>query len=61
MASCWRVSTVKLPEICAVPPWIGSLMLGAESTSPSRMMANGLLTFSVVSMAKRAPPCGVEA
>ena len=47
MASWLAVSTVKLPEICALPPRIGSLMLGADSTLPSRMIANGLLTFSV--------------
>src|SRR3982750_4665088 len=37
--------TVKLPLICALPPRIGSLMFGADSTLSSRMMGNGLPTF----------------
>ena len=52
MASSLAVWTVKLPEICALPPRIGSLMLGAERTTLSRMMANGLPTFSWVTRAK---------
>ena len=57
MARLLALSDVKLPEICARPPRIGSLILGAESTSPSRMMAKGLPTFSRVSLANLAPPC----
>ena len=55
-ASSFAVSTVKLPEMVAVPPMIGSLMFGADSTLLSRMMANGLPTFSVVVRAKRFAP-----
>jgi hypothetical protein len=58
IASWLALSTVKLPEICAVPPMIGSLMLGAEMTSPSRMIANGLPTFSLVSRANARRPAG---
>ena len=61
MARSLALSTVKLPEICAEPPRIGSLMLGAESTTSSRMIANGLPTFSWVTRAKRRAPCAVEA
>ena len=56
MASWLALSTVKLPEIWALPPRIGSLMFGAEITLPSRMIANGLPTFSLVSLANLAPP-----
>ena len=48
---------VKLPEIWAEPPRIGSLMLGAERTWSSRTMAKGLLTFAWVTAPKRWPPC----
>ena len=58
IARALAVSTVKLPEICATPPSIGWRMLGAEITWPSRMMANGLPTFSRVRMPKRRPPAG---
>ena len=34
-------SSVKSPEITAVPPAIGSLKTGADRISPSRMMASG--------------------
>src|SRR5665811_1454242 len=48
--------TVKLPEICPEPPRIGSRMTGAEITSLSRMIANGLPTLSCVTCANfRAP------
>jgi hypothetical protein len=56
IASWLALSTVKLPEICADPPRIGSLMRGAERTLPSRMIAKGLPTFSWVVRAKRRPP-----
>ena len=50
------LSTVKLPEICPEPPRIGSRMTGAEITSLSRMIANGLPTLSCVTCANfRAP------
>ena len=55
-ASWLALSTVKLPLICACPPRIGSLMLGADSTLLSRMMANGLPTFSCVTRPKRRAP-----
>ena len=50
IASWLALSTVKLPVICALPPRIGSLMFGAESTLSSRMIANGLPTFSCVTV-----------
>ena len=56
MASWSAVSTVKLPDICACPPRIGSLMFGAEMTTLSRMIANGLPTFCWVTRAKRWLP-----
>ena len=56
MASWLAVSTVKLPLICAWPPRIGSLMFGADRTLSSRMIANGLLTFSWVTRPKRRAP-----
>ena len=56
MASSLALSTVKLPLIWAVPPRIGSSMFGAERTTLSRMIANGLPTFSCVTRAKRRPP-----
>ena len=56
IASSFADSTVKLPKIDARPPRIGWLMLGAEMTWLSRMMANGLPTFSCVTRAKRRPP-----
>ena len=40
----------------ALPPRIGSLMFGAEMTTLSRMIANGLPTFSWVTRAKRWLP-----
>ena len=48
--------TVKLPLICARPPRIGSLMFGADRTLSSRMIANGLPTFSCVTRPKRRAP-----
>jgi hypothetical protein len=51
MASWLALSVVNRPEMTALPPRIGSLMLGADRTLPSRMMAKGLLTFCVVSLA----------
>ena len=56
MASSLAVSTVKPPLICAVPPRIGSLILGADSTLLSRMMAKGLPVLSVVARPKRRAP-----
>ncbi len=48
--------TVKLPLICARPPRMGSLMLGADKTLSSRMIANGFPTFSCVVRPKRRAP-----
>ena len=48
--------TVKLPEIWPEPPRIGSRITGAEITSLSSTMANGLPTFSCVTWAKRRAP-----
>ena len=52
----WRLSTVKLPEICPEPPRIGSRITGAEITSLSSTIANGRPTFSCVTCAKRRAP-----
>src|SRR3546814_16542361 len=35
IASALALATLKLPEICALPPRIGSLIDGADSTLPS--------------------------
>jgi len=51
------LSTVKFPEICAEPPRIGSLMFGADKTTPSRIIANGLPVFSCVTRANLRLPC----
>ncbi len=56
MASWVALSTVKLPLICAEPPRIGSLILGAESTLPSRIMAKGLPTLACVTRANLLAP-----
>ena len=59
-ASWLALSTVKLPLICARPPRIGSLMFGADSTLSSRMIANGLPTFSCVTRPKRRAPAALK-
>ena len=56
IARSLALCTVKLPEICPEPPRIGSRITGAEITSLSSTMANGLPTFSCVTCANlRAP------
>ena len=56
MARSLALCTVKLPEICPEPPRIGSRITGAEITSLSSTMANGLPTFCCVTSANlRAP------
>src|SRR3546814_6321043 len=45
MASALALATEKLPEICALPPRIGSLIDGADSTCPSSTIAKRLPTF----------------
>src|SRR3546814_18428431 len=50
------LATVKLPEICDEPQRIGSLMLGAERTTPLRMIANDRLKFYIVHRATLRPP-----
>lgn len=47
---------VKLPEICPVPPRIGSRICGAEITWLSRTMANSLPTFCAVAWPNRVAP-----
>ena len=47
-----------VPCRSACPAQIGSLILGADNTSSSRMIAKGRFTFSVVKTQKREPPCG---
>ena len=54
------LSTVKLPVISPDPPRIGDWIVGWDNTLLSRMMANGLPTFSCVARPKRLRPGGVE-
>ena len=61
MARSLALCTVKLPEICPEPPRIGSRITGAEITSLSSTMANGLPTFSCVTCGEFARAAGVEA
>ena len=61
MARSLALCTVKLPEICPEPPRIGSRITGAEITSLSSTMANGLPTFSCVTCGEFARAGGVEA
>src|SRR3546814_2672586 len=56
MASALALATEKLPEICALPPRIGSLLDGADSTCPSSTIAKRLPTFCDVTRAKVADP-----
>ena len=56
IARLFASSTVKSPEICPVPPRIGSWMTGAEMTLPSSTMANGRPTFSDVTSPNRRAP-----
>src|SRR3546814_5768147 len=56
MASALALATEKLPEICALPPRIGSLIDGADSTCPSSTIAKRLPTFCDVTRAKVADP-----
>src|SRR3546814_12186756 len=51
MASALALATEKLPEICALPPRIGSLIDGAESPCPSSTIAKRLPTFCDVTRA----------
>ncbi len=51
-ASC----VVKSPVMTPLPPRMGSRITGAEITLPSRTMANGLPTFSLVAWPKRRAP-----
>jgi len=46
----------KFPEITALPPTIASLTLGAETISPSKIIATGLLTFRVVISSNNLAP-----
>jgi hypothetical protein len=56
MASLAASSWVKLPVICALPPEIGSLILGAECTTPSSTMAIWRFTFSRVMRSNTLAP-----
>ena len=56
MASCVGGLDGEAARDRAVPPRIGSRMTGAERTTLSRMIANGLPTFSWVTRAKRRLP-----
>src|SRR5882724_1750981 len=56
-AASW---TVKPPEICPDPPRIGSRMMGADKTSLSNTIANGLPTFSCVTWPKRRAPSALN-
>ncbi len=56
MASALALSTVKLPEIEAEPPRIGSRIDGAEMIRLSRMIAKRRPTLAWVTCAKRWLP-----
>src|SRR5215470_12984792 len=56
IAKSFTCSTVKEPEICPVPPRIGSRITGADKTSLSSTIAKGLPTFSCVAWPKRRAP-----
>ena len=49
-------ASLKLPVISPVPPVIGPLTVGADATTPSRTMANCLLTSRVVASPKFLVP-----
>src|SRR3546814_5921605 len=51
MESSLALATVKLPEICAEPPRIGSLMLGAERTTRSEEHTSELQSLMRISYA----------
>ena len=59
LASSVAVSWSKLPEI-SVPPEIAQLIVGAEMTRPSRVMATGLPMLAAVNSAQAAEPVVVE-
>jgi hypothetical protein len=48
LASSVADSWLKLPEIWVVPPLIAELMVGAETTRPSRVIATLLPTLAEV-------------
>jgi hypothetical protein len=56
IASALALATLKLPEIWALPPRIGSLIDGADSTLPSSTIAKRLPTLCDVTLANVLEP-----